>query len=185
MESGSASGELPPKGGGFPIPKPWPDGGGGCEEEEGAPGQPGRQGAEDGDQGEQIPAAEPHGRGRFEQLHGTGIQWGGKDKEVLWEEGSKPIPGCSEEERPTLCQESGQSFSQSNTRVQHQIIHSGERPYDCSECGKRFQTSSSLLKHQRIHREERPFRCPDCRKGFKRNSNLIRHQRIQTGERPY
>ncbi|RMB90753.1 hypothetical protein DUI87_32818 [Hirundo rustica rustica] len=108
-----------------------------------------------------------------------------KIKRSCGRRGSKPIPGCSEEERPTLCQESGQSFSQSNTRVQHQIIHSGERPYDCSECGKRFQTSSNLLKHQRIHTEERPFRCPDCRKGFKHNSNLITHRRIHTGERPY
>ncbi|RMC09458.1 hypothetical protein DUI87_13782 [Hirundo rustica rustica] len=108
-----------------------------------------------------------------------------KIKRPCGRRGSKPIPGCSEEERPTLCQESGQSFSQSNTRVQHQIIHSGERPYDCSECRKKFQTSSNLLKHQQIHTEERPFRCPDCRKGFKQNSNLIRHQRIHTGEGPY
>ncbi|RMB88497.1 hypothetical protein DUI87_35144 [Hirundo rustica rustica] len=108
-----------------------------------------------------------------------------KIKRSCGRRGSKPIPGCSEEERPTLCQESGQSFSQSNTTVQHQIIHSGERPYDFSECRKRFQTSSNLLKHQRIHREERPFRCPDCRKGFKHNFHLIRHQRIHTGERPY
>ncbi|RMB88332.1 hypothetical protein DUI87_35313 [Hirundo rustica rustica] len=119
---------------GFPIPKPWPDGGGGCDEEEDAPGQPGR---------------------------GT------------------------EEGRPTLCQEGGQSFSQSNTTVQHQIIHTGERPYECPKCQKRFQTSSDLLLHQQIHTEERPFRCPDCRKGFKHNSHLIRHQRIHTGERPY
>ncbi|XP_039909786.1 zinc finger protein 22-like [Hirundo rustica] len=98
---------------------------------------------------------------------------------------SKPIPGGNEEERPTLCQEGGQSFSQSNTTVQHQIIHTRETPYECPKCGKRFQTSSTLLHHQQIHTEERPFRCPDCRKGFKQNSHLIRHQRIHTGERPY
>ncbi|RMB89220.1 hypothetical protein DUI87_34410 [Hirundo rustica rustica] len=98
---------------------------------------------------------------------------------------SKPVLGCSEEERPTVCQEGGQRFSQSNTPVQHQKIHTGERPCECPECRKRFQTSSNLLKHQRIHMEERPFHCPDCRKGFKHNSTLIRHQRIHTGERPY
>ncbi|RMC02499.1 hypothetical protein DUI87_20893 [Hirundo rustica rustica] len=98
---------------------------------------------------------------------------------------SKPIPGCTEEERPTLFQEGGQSFSQSNTTVQPHIIHTGERPYECPECQKRFQTRSTLRRHQQIHREERPFRCPDCRKGFNRKSNLIRHRRIHTGERPY
>ncbi|RMB99202.1 hypothetical protein DUI87_24394 [Hirundo rustica rustica] len=98
---------------------------------------------------------------------------------------SKPIPGCTEEERTTLCQEGGQSFSQSNTTVQHHIIHTGDKPYECPKCQKRFQTSSNLLKHQRIHREERPFRCPDCRKGFKQNSTLITHRRTHTGERPY
>ncbi|RMB97508.1 hypothetical protein DUI87_25989 [Hirundo rustica rustica] len=98
---------------------------------------------------------------------------------------SKPIPGCTEEERPTLFQDGGQTVSQSNTTVQHHIIHTGERPYECPEFGKRFQTRSTLRRHERIHTEERPFRCPDCRKGFNRSSNLIRHRRIHTGERPY
>ncbi|RMB88402.1 hypothetical protein DUI87_35202 [Hirundo rustica rustica] len=98
---------------------------------------------------------------------------------------SKPIPGCTEEDRPTLCQEGGQSFSQSNSTVQHHIIHTGDKPYECPKCQKRFQTSSNLLKHQQIHTEERPFCCPECRKGFKYNSHLITHRRIHTGERPY
>ncbi|RMC11228.1 hypothetical protein DUI87_12143 [Hirundo rustica rustica] len=93
-----------------------------------------RQGAEDGDQGGQIPAAaEPRGRGHFEQLYGAGIQQGEKSDRGPTGGRRTPNPsqGDSEEERPTLCQEGGQSFSQSNTTVQHQMIHTGERPYEC------------------------------------------------------
>uniref|UniRef100_A0A8U7NRB4 Uncharacterized protein n=1 Tax=Corvus moneduloides TaxID=1196302 RepID=A0A8U7NRB4_CORMO len=161
------------------------------------------QGAEDGAQGGQIPAAEPGGRGRFERLHGAGIQRGGKAPEIPQEEGLETQPRvgrrCSQRSECTLiqhqrfhtgkgpyeCGECEKSFvTISNLRI-HQRIHTGERPYECPECGKRFHTSSTLLLHQRIHTDERPFRCPDCRKGFKQNSHLVTHWQIHTGERPY
>uniref|UniRef100_A0A8C0UU65 C2H2-type domain-containing protein n=1 Tax=Cyanistes caeruleus TaxID=156563 RepID=A0A8C0UU65_CYACU len=102
--------------------------------------------------------------------------------------GSKPSPGCSEEERPTLpfcCPDCGEGFKHNCTLIRHRRIHTGERPYECGECGKSFRNSSYLTIHQRIHTRERPYECGECGMTFSQRSQLTIHQMIHTGERPY
>uniref|UniRef100_A0A8C5JYI6 C2H2-type domain-containing protein n=1 Tax=Junco hyemalis TaxID=40217 RepID=A0A8C5JYI6_JUNHY len=173
-----------------------------------------RQLAVDGDGRGQIPTAEPCGRGRFEQLHGSGIQQGGKPWRSHMRRGCMQTqPRSSEEERPSLYWEGGQSFGQSSELGLQQRLHDREKPYKCLDCGKSFSWSSHLIHpsmlRTSLHTVEWPFKYPDCGKSFVHSPTwsstgtstltshqasggthqgealrLITHQHLHMGEKP-
>ncbi|XP_051631975.1 zinc finger protein 3 [Manacus candei] len=97
--------------------------------------------------------------------------------------GSKAIPGCSEEERASLCREGGRSLRGSSELVVLEQPPSREKPFKCLECGKSFRQSSHLIRHQHIHSGKRPYTCGECGKRFQTSWNLLVHERTHTDER--
>ncbi|XP_064496109.1 zinc finger protein 629-like [Pseudopipra pipra] len=144
--------------------------------------------------GPELRTESPEDRSPRESLVGEAVLKGSPAQEGSGEEkgrrsprrrGSKAIPGCSEEERASLCREGSRSLRGSSELVVLEQPPSREKPFRCLECGKSFSLSSSLFTHQHIHTGVGPYTCGECGKSFNCNSILIQHQRIHTGERPY
>ncbi|XP_051652216.1 zinc finger protein 397-like [Manacus candei] len=143
--------------------------------------------------GPELRRESPEDKSPRETLVGEAVLKGSPAQEGSGEEkgrrsphrrGSKASPGCSEEERASLCREGDRSLRGSSDLVVPEQPPSREKPFRCLECGKSFRTGTNLIRHQHIHAGVRPYTCGECGKSFSQSTNLIRHQMIHSGERP-
>lgn len=56
----------------------------------------------------------------------------------------------------------------------HKFVHKpdSEKPFHCSYCGKGFINSNLKVRHERIHTGQRPFPCEVCGKAFRSRDDL-------------
>ncbi|XP_051626078.1 zinc finger protein 497-like [Manacus candei] len=116
--------------------------------------------------GPELRRESPEDKSPRETLVGEAVLKGSPAQEGSGEEkgrrsprrrGSKASPGCSEEERASLCWEGGRSLRGSSELVVPEQPPSRKKPFQCLECGKSFRWITSLLTHQHIHTGERPY----------------------------
>ena len=87
-------------------------------------------------------------------------------------------------EKPFMCQQCGNSFTNKSTLNTHMRVHSGptSKQHRCHVCRKMFVSSSSLKVHLRIHTGSKPFGCPMCSMSFRtsghRREHVKRHRKL-------
>lgn len=82
-----------------------------------------------------------------------------------------------DQNRPHVCPDCGQRFTQSTQLTVHRRSHTGVRPYSCKICNRPFGHSNALMLHIRRHTGEKPFPCAMCPMTFSQLPHMKSHMR--------
>ena len=77
------------------------------------------------------------------------------------------------EEKPHVCLDCGETFSQLSRLSKHKEIHA-QGTVTCPECGERL-AKGSMSYHRKLHAGEKPFPCVMCGKSFRNKQSLESH----------
>ncbi|XP_013412755.1 zinc finger protein 271 [Lingula anatina] len=80
-------------------------------------------------------------------------------------------------EKPHRCKFCSTGFARKESRVHHEMIHTGEKPYSCQFCEKTFRRQSTHRRHERTHTGEKPFKRRFCEKRFPETKGRQFHEK--------
>jgi len=69
-------------------------------------------------------------------------------------------------ERPYVCPECSNEYTQKSSLTQHSRAHDCKKPFVCTQCGYKSAYKSNLKKHLKIHMGKKPLLCEECSKKF-------------------
>ncbi|XP_055595426.1 zinc finger protein 501-like [Uranotaenia lowii] len=89
------------------------------------------------------------------------------------------------EQKRSVCDQCGKTFSTSGALKKHSYIHTGDMPFQCSVCNKKLPTAHKLKEHTMRHEGIKNHVCPYCGQKKTTRHELKVHMNYHTREKQF